>query len=597
MDTTSFTDQDDAVFQEYGLSGMAGFCFHRNNLIIGKNGAGKTRFLKALEKCYKNADKNVQVITLYFPEINSKYIPCDTLEQEGEVSLYDATFTGSPLDFQDFLKLVERDGVSFLEDLFNNLNIRAKNARKQWCEGLEKLNNFLSRLLGRTLQEKKSNGQIIIEQKLGPDNKRELSLEDCFSELSPGELMLFYLSMFLFYLNNMDNGVTRVAVLMDEPELHLHPKALLDMLEAVNAFTVVSQLWIASHSLFLLPRFSFEELIYMRQGEALRLDSHTYHCIYDDLVGLDNFDMYELLCSVENWEKYQFVVENFLLPQIKDKVSDSDEQVKQLLQALRIRQKEYPLRVLDYGAGKCRIWECLKLTVPNAVELYNLLRYEAYDPYPPKERPEGVAYHTESSRMENHSYDVIILMNVLHEIEPEQWKNTFQVIYNLLKKDGVLVFVEVLSLTNGEQPYGQAGYLLLRDTQVRELFPHVHSEHLPDSGTPEKSNCWVIPYCDLKGLDNTAFFNAVCSLEQTCEGLLEEMDQMRVNMAHSSFEQVDMAKRKQTARQYAFLAQQYINAHIAKKRLEKKVPIRISFPMRMDDDTSHKLDFPGLSQK
>ncbi|MCI8285930.1 AAA family ATPase [Acutalibacter sp. JLR.KK004] len=584
---------NDTIFMEYGLEGVAGHQFSNKNLIIGKNGAGKTRFLKAVENYYKQHKDKLEVITLYFPETRSGFSPNDAAESEDEVSLYDAVYYDSSLSFKDFLKLAEKDSTVFLEDLFNGLNIHAKGARQRRLEDLKKLNEFFSALLGGFFLNEKVDGHIAISR---PERSLKTQyLEECLPQLSPGELMLFYLGTFLFYLHYSKGKRRKIVLLMDEPELHLHPKALLTMIDMLYNSEAISQLWIATHSIFILPQFPFESLVYLGQSKVLKRNSTTYQHIYNDLIGLDNLDMYELLHSMENWENYQFVIENFLLPQTKGAASRKDEQTIKVLEVLRGIQAERPLKVLDYGAGKCRVWECLKLAVPDAKKLNSLLSYEAYDVYPDPERPKNVVYHTSLKEVTNSGkYDVVILMNVLHEIEPRKWCNIFQRICSFLTNDGILIFLEVHSLTNGEQPYGQAGYLLLRDKQVKRLFPHAYQKGLPNTFSIEKTNCWVIPSEDVGKIRPVAVVEALYSLEKECEGLLKKIDEERIEIAHDK--QIDMKVRKSNARYYAFLSQQYINAHFAYQRYKQELAIGKD---RRDDKSpvnSDKVIFPGLTK-
>ena len=592
MANDAFVIHEDAIFAEDGLRGVANHRFQARNLVIGKNGSGKTRFLKALEKYYSQNRNGEQVLTLYFPEIRAMYISSELPESEDSVSLYDATYSDSSLSFQDFLKLVEQDGISFLEDFYSGLNVRARGTKKKRLEDLNRLNAFFSQLLNRTLLEEKDEGYIMMTQ---GDGSRTMGLEECLKELSPGELMLFYLSTFLFYLSHISSGHQKVVLLMDEPELHLYPKALLSMLDMLEACDMISQLWIASHSIFILPQFPFESLVYLHRSEVLELNSTTYQRVYDDLIGLENIDMYELLSSIENWENYQFIVENYLLPQTKGNASKKDEQALKVMEALRKHQAERPLNVLDYGAGQCRLWECLKLAIPDVDERNHLLHYKAYDVHPPKNLPEDVTYYTTKKEVEQSGkYDVVVLMNVLHEIEPEEWCAVFHTIHDFLSKDGILIFLEVLSLVNGEQPYGQAGFLLLRDSQVKDLFPNSYCEKLPNNLAVEKSNCWVIHACELEKVQTQKIYEIICSLEEECEELLKELDRERVRIAHSKSEQVSMKIRKQKAHQYAFLSQQFINAHIAYQRLlEDDENLLLTSTGKHQD----KIDFPGLAEE
>ena len=65
---------DATCFREKGLDNVQNVVFSNKNLIIGENGSGKTRFLKALEREKKNNQvESGKVITLYFPEIQAFY--------------------------------------------------------------------------------------------------------------------------------------------------------------------------------------------------------------------------------------------------------------------------------------------------------------------------------------------------------------------------------------------------------------------------------------------------------------------------------------------------------------------------------------------
>ena len=67
-----FYFEDTTAFKNYGLEQVDSIRFHRNNLVIGKNGSGKTRFLKAVEAHYQQyPPKGAEVVTLYFPEIGA----------------------------------------------------------------------------------------------------------------------------------------------------------------------------------------------------------------------------------------------------------------------------------------------------------------------------------------------------------------------------------------------------------------------------------------------------------------------------------------------------------------------------------------------
>lgn len=84
---------------------------------------------------------------------------------------------------------------------------------------------------------------------------------------------------------------------------------------------------------------------------------------------------------MDNWQYYQFIVECFCLPEAVGKVNIKDEQFCKLLAAAKESMGSGPIQMLDYGAGKCRIWECMQL-LPDSELGKNNVVYTAYEPYP-----------------------------------------------------------------------------------------------------------------------------------------------------------------------------------------------------------------------
>lgn len=98
---------------------------------------------------------------------------------------------------------------------------------------------------------------------------------------------------------------------------------------------------------------------------------------------------------------------------------------------------------------------------------------------------------------------------------------TFQNIYDVLTDDGVLIFLEVLSLTKGEQPYGNNGYLVLQNEQVKILFGNNNIINMKkDPG--EKSNCWMITKNQLGSISKQTIKDSIFSLRESSRHALEE---------------------------------------------------------------------------
>ncbi|MCL1874197.1 MAG: hypothetical protein FWF85_08815, partial [Clostridiales bacterium] len=125
---------DFAKFEEAGIQfekSIKGnyITFAHQNLIVGGNGAGKTRFLKCLEDTLK-AKKDVNVVTLYSPEINTF---ANNLSDNSKCSLYDILMGNEPINFEDFFKKIinVEDDVTFINDFIASKKVNAARSRQQ----------------------------------------------------------------------------------------------------------------------------------------------------------------------------------------------------------------------------------------------------------------------------------------------------------------------------------------------------------------------------------------------------------------------------------------------------------------------------------
>ena len=144
---------------------------------------------------------------------------------------------------------------------------------------------------------------------------------------------------------------------------------------------------------------------------------------------------------------------------------------------------------MDFGAGKGRLLEELG---DNISEI-GAFEYYAYDV---NEHDANICkevmnfhgfkesfYFNDISKLKqklNSKADYVLLINVLHEINPIYWNEVFSDISALLKEKGHLLIVERDELTFGESPYNE-GFLVLTNDAASELFGtkfkfSVHSE-------------------------------------------------------------------------------------------------------------------------
>lgn len=285
MNCDSLLSEKMHLFAENGLVFDKSFLFHNKNLLIGKNGAGKTRFLKSLETYYnENNSENSTVLTLYFPEINFNS------DEQYPIGLYDAIFEKEKIGHGDFLKIASKDCIFLIDDIYNSMSIRATKTQKRLQQDFQRLNKYFNDLFGAELNSQRNNGDITIIKHIKDVPDRQVPIKQAIKEFSPGELMLFYVSILVFYLDHLTEK--ELILIIDEPELHLHPKALIAFMEMLMNSKAISQLWVASHSLFIMPLFPFEQIVHFDQNHIRPLNRHTYEEIYDELIGFENVDAY-----------------------------------------------------------------------------------------------------------------------------------------------------------------------------------------------------------------------------------------------------------------------------------------------------------------
>lgn len=580
-------------FEPFGITLGPGTVFQRRNLLIGKNGAGKTRFLRARMQSLKER-KNENTIPVFL-DFSSFYIsgtqklPYDIGRNS---NIYDLIFYDVPIDYSNFLNIIDYGNESMIEDLRVQLQMNAPASRKQADDTLQELNKLLNGLMGCSISYE--NQKPVIEKIDERGNVvRQKRYSEMIGEFSPGERIIFDICFFVFYLKVVKKK--KIILLMDEPELHLHPQALMKVMAWLYDSPVVEELWVASHSLFLVPMFQFQELVLVDSNRIVSRNSDTYQMIYDELVGIKNINVFEFLKSLDNWQYYNFLVECFSHPEAVSKVNPNDEQFQKFITALKTKDRAMS-RVLDYGAGKFRIWDCIQ-EAKTIGENVDAIRYEAYEPYLSAEmegKLEAKQVHfplyTQVTQIPSNSYDAVVLMNVLHEIDIFEWLNTFRNIKRILKPDGVLILLEVRTLLLGEQPYGNTGYLVLGNEEVYRLFP---KDKVVDCGLDGgKSNCWVITNEGLGQVSKERIKVCISELRDNSLKLLREEFEKKMRLAHSG--EARNAK-EISARSYAFWSQQYINAELALERFTVKGYSPLHEERKGNSaGKSEKIDFPGL---
>lgn len=537
-------------FNDAGLKNVDKVSYQSFNLIIGENGAGKTRFLKSLLNEMKKTN-NYRVITMFFPDLLD--VKGDMENDEEADYIFDLLQGNTDVDFRDFLRIIESapDKESFWEDFRSRIKMNARIERERAEKSLNDINDLMVQLLNRTVEL--DSEMIYIKKRIG-NEIRKVDIKDAFlfPEMSPGEKILFYFCLFLYYVQNNEK---ELVIIIDEPECHLHPKKLLELVRRLKKFENVREIWIASHSLYLVPLFKFEEIVLIENSEIINRNSLMYNKIYNTLLGEKDIDVFEFIKSVDSWMYYQWIVEMFYLPQSIGTINSKDEQYL-LIRDYCLKQIEAnsKIKMLDYGAGKCRIYDCLKI---NGEMINGNIEYEAFEPKPEDnyEYDENIRLYSRADEIMDNRYNIIILLNVLHEIPVTEWRDVFKKIGAALVEDGKLIFIEVKNLSHGEQPYGDNGFLILNDEAVSICFPKAQKISMDN----QKSNAWVINKSSLNNIDSVDIINAIERLQESCKKELYNVYHERINIAREE-NKIDVSMK---ARKYAFISQQYINSKFA----------------------------------
>jgi hypothetical protein len=95
-----------------------------------------------------------------------------------------------------------------------------------------------------------------------------------FQDMSSGEKEVFFILAFF-----IRNGVSRSPIIIDEPELHLHPELARKFIRQMRKIRPENQIWIATHSADLIDEAGRERTIYVRRKTA---DPSVAECVPAD---------------------------------------------------------------------------------------------------------------------------------------------------------------------------------------------------------------------------------------------------------------------------------------------------------------------------
>ncbi|MFY7997283.1 MAG: AAA family ATPase [Candidatus Kapaibacteriota bacterium] len=414
----------------------------------------------------------------------------------------------------------------------------------------------------------KENDACLFERRLGDTG------------LSQGQKALL---MFCMAVYAQATQLHNLIILIDEPENHLHPAAVIEVIEKISQHVTNGQLWIATHSVPLLGHFvdnENAEMWYVEDGGVEPLGKKSEKVLRGLLGDTEEQARMRSFLDLPAQQAFDTFCYQCLFEPDVVMTDSKDPQTKQIYDIIQERINEgESVRVLDFGAGKGRLLAAIHaLWDKTNVELKQCLDYIAYDVTDDSQNAEyqarknscceilAAVYGASAGRYFNdkealktsknhHSFDIVILCNVFHEIPPEDWLKEFDgnsLIYTMLKPEGHLVIVEDQHLAVGETAH-KYGFLVFDKPQFRTLFAMKEKDEYEVRDASSKKNgrlqAHIIPAEYLPRITSDTKKDALKSLAAVSE---KKISELRLK-----------AKDYSSGKLYAFWVQQYANAKLA----------------------------------
>lgn len=306
------------------------------------------------------------------------------------------------------------------------------------------------------------------------------------AKLSNGQIVLL---QFCIAIYSQETALKDLILVLDEPENHLHPSVIIETIDRIIECVPNGQVWIATHSIPLLAHFDPKNIWYVENGKV-SYAGKIPEKVLEGLLGDEKeiAKLQEFIGLPAQFAINRFAYECLLEPKSVNTDKD-DKQSLQIKDEIKKHLKDNKkIKILDYGAGKCRllanIFESSSESKEDFIKWFDYVAYDKFDKN--KEECEKLIsdiYDDSNKRYYNDvrtiqsdyftdKFDIIIMCNVLHEIDPKKWLELFKKdgdIYKLLNENGILLIVEDLILPTGEKAYNN-GFVILDDLDIKELF-------------------------------------------------------------------------------------------------------------------------------
>jgi len=272
------------------------------NLLIGKNGSGKTSILRKIDGARRNENIGLDQEALNKYSENSEVAKLICKEENGSESTAVYRRQGNIAVWQNWQVLVDKtnfitsDRRITMASVANNpipsiqrdialpevgveIDISLEFTQailKDLWERIEQTSS--SETIATDILESYQNGLVDFEKTIRIDlkrpqnpiyfldhRKREVQIND----LSSGEKEYLYFYAFLRRMSNESNKV----ILIDEPELHLHSSQLRKLCELIMGLSEKNQIIIATHSGEILQSFITANIVSINRGAVVNIKS------------------------------------------------------------------------------------------------------------------------------------------------------------------------------------------------------------------------------------------------------------------------------------------------------------------------------------
>lgn len=345
--------------------------------------------------------------------------------------------------------------------------------KEEICQEYKRLQSNIFNLLGVQLGNDSRGSATIFGFPIGQ------------SHLSDGQRVLLQLAV---AIHCQVAELSEIILLLDEPENHIHPAAIIDVLEKLVDKIPNGQIWIATHSVSLLAHFSDQASLWYLDGGKVSPAGKIQEKVLQGLLGNEAriSRQRDFLNKPEQVALMRYAQECLCPPSVVMTGPD-DPQVNQIRHAItKLYERFGRINVLDYGAGQGRLLadlaeDCVHETIRDkmdyvafdqSTQYHEVCKTQIKKIYEVSEDRWFCSYDELLAKRNKGSFHLVVLCNVMHEIPPKTWGTLFGPagqITELLKEEGYLLIVEDQRIPVGENAH-QHGFIVLDTGSLKDLL-------------------------------------------------------------------------------------------------------------------------------